>query len=455
MLMSTSTSKTGENDECCQSTGIVPPQPRNVGDTGLSFLFQVELITKVLFLRGQLRLVELADHLKLSIGVLEPLLAFLRTERLCEVSRSGGTDTSTSYNLTDLGRLRAEDFLQKSQYAGPAPVSLESYVQQTKRQSVSNMQVTHQDIVRAFEGIVVKEGILKQFGAAMNSGRAIFVYGPAGSGKSFISEHLVGLLSGDVAIPYAVVVDEAIIQVFDPLVHKPVPQTETNSCLDGRRAADPRWVRCQRPVVITGGELSLNMLDLDFDSSTRFYQAPPQVKANSGLLIIDDLGRQLTPVLALLNRWIVPLDRHVDYLALHTGKKFMVPFDVIVVFSTNMPPKTLADEAFLRRLGYKIYVGALDEQDYRDIAQQVCAEMGIPFSEEGINYLLHELHYKEGRPLFACIPRDIIGQVRDIALYSSKKPEMTPELLDWAWNNYFARDYEDVRNINEKQGEQR
>lgn len=455
MMMSTRTSKPAEVDTESHAAGLIPAQPRNAGDTGLNFLFQVELLVKVLFLRGQLRLVEIADHLKLSIGVLEPLLAFLRTERLCEVSRSSGTDTSTSYTLTDLGRLRAEDFLQKSQYAGPAPVSLEAYVQQVQQQSVSNMVVTHENIVKAFEGIVIQENILKQFGAAMNSGRAIFVYGPAGSGKSFISEHLVGLLSGDVAVPYAVVVDDAIIQVFDPLVHRPVPQAEANTCLDGRRASDPRWVRCHRPVVITGGELTLSMLDLDFDTSTRFYQAPPQVKANNGLLIIDDLGRQLTPVLSLLNRWIVPLDRHVDYLALHTGKKFMLPFDVIVVFSTNMPPRQLADEAFLRRLGYKIYVGELEEQDYRDIAKQVCAEMDVPFSEAGLDYLLQELHYKDGKPLFACIPRDIIGQVRDIARYSSKQPEMTPEFLDWAWNNYFARDYEDIRNLNDKQGEER
>ena len=455
MMMTTQTAKRPETDSAWQTSGPIPGQPRTVGDTGLNFLFMVELLTKVLFLRGQLRLVDLADHMKLSIGVLEPLLTFLRTERLCEVSRSSGTDTSTAYNLTDLGRLRAEDFLQKSQYAGPAPVSLEAYVQQIKKQSISNMTVTHKDLVKAFDGIVVKEGILKQFGAAMNSGRAIFVYGPAGSGKSFISEHLVGLLSGDVAIPYAVVVDEAVIMVFDPLVHIPAPQTDAEVCLDGRRACDARWVLCRRPVVITGGELTLPMLDLDFDVSARFYQAPPQVKANNGLLIIDDLGRQLTPVLSLLNRWIVPLDRRVDYLALHNGKKFMIPFDVIVVFSTNMPPRELADEAFLRRLGYKIYIGALDERDYREIAKQVCTELSVPFSKEGLDYLLQEHHYKENRPLFACLPRDLIGQVRDIARYNGRQPEMTPELLDWAWNNYFARDYEDIKNLNYRQGEER
>ncbi|MDR3409614.1 MAG: ATP-binding protein [Formivibrio sp.] len=454
----TTTTKTGQQaDDTApvQSVGPLPGQPRTVGDTGLNFLFLIELLTKTLFLRGQLRLFEIADHLKISIGVLEPLLTFLRTERLCEVSRSSGIDTSTAYTLTDLGRLRAEDFLQKSQYAGPAPVSLETYVQQVQRQSIANMQVTHPELAKAFKGIVVKESILKQFGAAMNSGRAIFVYGPAGSGKSYISEHLVGLLTGDVAIPYAIVVDDAVIQVFDPLVHIPVTQTEANICLDGRRSCDARWVLCRRPVVSTGGELTLPMLDLDFDTSARFYQAPPQVKANNGLLIIDDLGRQMTPVLALLNRWIVPLDRRVDYLALHNGKKFMVPFDVIVVFSTNMPPRELADEAFLRRLGYKIYIGPLDEQDYREIARQVCAELEVPFSEAGINHLLHEHHYKEGKPLFACLPRDIIGQVKDIARYDGQPPEMSPELLDWAWSNYFARDYEDIKNLNYRQGEVR
>jgi SpoVK/Ycf46/Vps4 family AAA+-type ATPase len=205
-------------------------------------------------------------------------------------------------------------------------------------------------------------------------------------------------------------------------------------------SSDARWVMCHRPVIKTGGELTLKMLDLDFDESARFYQAPPQVKANNGLLIIDDLGRQLAPAIDIMNRWIVPLDRHVDYLALHTGKKFMLPFDVIVVFSTNLPPSKLADEAFLRRLGYKIYVGPLSEDEYRVITQQVCDELQIPFSEDGFNYLLHEHHYKKVRPLFACIPRDILEQLRDIARYEGKSAEMSRELLDWAWNNYFTHD---------------
>ena len=419
----------------------LPPQPRTVGETGLNFLFLIELLAKTIFLRGQLHLADLVDHTGLSIGALEPLLSFMRTERLCEVTRSGEAETATAYTLTEMGRLRAQDFLQKSQYAGPAPVSLQAYVEQVRKQSVIDMQVTREDLQRAFSGVVVKERTLKQFGAAMNSGRAIFVYGPAGTGKTFISEKLAGLLSGNVAIPHAIVVDSEVIQVYDPLIHDEiVVDGGVKNGLDRRCSYDARWVQCRRPVVKTGGELTLNMLDLDFDQAAKFYQAPPQVKANNGLLLIDDLGRQLASALDLMNRWIVPLDRHLDYLALHTGKKFMIPFDVIVVFSTNMPPKQLADEAFLRRLGYKIYIGELEEEDYRAIARQVCNELHIPYSEKGLEHLLREHHYKEGKPLLACIPRDILGQVRDIARYEGVQPELTAELLDWAWNNYFTRD---------------
>lgn len=428
----------------------LPPQPRTIDETGLGFQFLIELLAKALFLRGQMRLMDLVSHSKLPVTVLEPLLAFMRTERMCEAVRSSEAETAIAYNLTELGRLRAEDYLRKNQYVGPAPVSLSAYVKQVKQQSVADMQVTREQLARVFNGLVVKEGILKQFGAAMNSGRAIFVYGPAGSGKTFIAEHLAGLLSGDVVVPHAIVVDNEVIQVFDPLVHVVVQEallptsSESNGSgglgLDRRSSTDARWVTCHRPVIKTGGELTLSMLDLDFDESARFYQAPPQVKANNGLLIIDDLGRQLAPAIDIMNRWIVPLDRHVDYLALHTGKKFMLPFDVIVVFSTNLPPSKLADEAFLRRLGYKIYVGPISEDEYRVIAKQVCEELQVPFNEEGFNYLLHEHHYKSGKPLFACIPRDILEQLRDIARYEGKPAEMTRELLDWAWNNYFTHD---------------
>jgi DNA-binding PadR family transcriptional regulator len=417
----------------------LPAMPQRVEETGLDFSFLVELLAKVLYVRGQMRLPDVSQHAKLSVGVLEPLLTFMRAERLCEMTRRGDTDGTMAYTLTDLGRARAQDFLQRSQYAGATPVSLGAYVRQVEQQSIVNMGVTRETLQRAFAGIVVRQELLNQFGAAMNSGRPLLVYGPAGSGKTYISERLVGLLTGNVAIPYAIEVGNEVIQVYDPVVHEPVATEEaTASGLDRGPKHDARWVLCRRPVVLTGAELTLAMVDLQFDQKARFYQAPPQVKANNGLFIVDDLGRQLVSPQDLMNRWIVPLDRHVDYFALHTGKKFPLPFDVIVVFSSNIQPSTLADEAFLRRLGYKIFVGPLPEPDYRHIFMQVCEENAIPYSEEGYRYVVEELHAKSGKPLLACVPRDILCQLRDYARFNGREPAVSAELLDWAWQNYFA-----------------
>jgi hypothetical protein len=414
------------------------PAPRTLEETGLSFFFILELIAKILYRGGQLKLSELSNRIHLPISVLEPILAFMRNERLCEISHRSDTEASIIYNLTDLGRLRANDYLARCQYAGPAPVPLDAYIAQIRAQSLSGLPITRPMIGKAFEGIVIKQPILDTFGAAMNSGRAVFVYGPAGVGKTFIAEHMASALAGDVFIPHAIQVDNEIIQAYDPLIHKAVAADSVVDFRLERARRDERWVLCKRPIVLTGGELTLSMLDLDFDESSRFYTLPPQMKANNGLLVIDDLGRQLVKARDLMNRWIVPLDRHLDYLTLHNGKKFMVPFDVIVVFSTNLKPADLADEAFLRRLGYKIHLTPLDEEDYRAIFRQVCEEFGIPFAEESLHYLLHQHHYREGRPLLACVPRDILRQVLDVAKYQGKRPELSTEMLDWAWHNYYA-----------------
>jgi hypothetical protein len=417
-----------------------PPPPNTIEETGISFLFLLELLTKTLFLNGQMRLLDIANHTKLTLGVLEPLLVFMRTERMCEVFRQSETETAVTYRLTELGAQRAQDFLKKSQYAGPAPVALADYTARTREQSVLDSRITMQRIAETFHGIVLKQSMLDLLGPAMNSGRAIFIYGPAGGGKTFIAEKLGRLFPDAISIPYAILVENEVVQVFDPLIHIPIQQPQNGPSLDRGPTHDQRWVTCQRPAVMTGGELTLNMLDLDFDETARFYQAPPQVKANNGILIIDDLGRQLITPQNLMNRWIVPLDRRVDYLALHTGTKFMVPFDVTVIFSSNIAPSTLADEAFLRRLGYKIYIGALDEQDYQAIFKQVCAELGIAYEDRGFNYLIHTLHHKKQKPLLACLPRDLLGQIRDFSLYHEVEAKLSEEMLDMAWDNYFARD---------------
>ena len=416
--------------------------PRSVDETGLPFLFLVELLSKVLFQRGQVRLPELAALLKLSISVIDPLVTFMRGEKLCEVTRNGGsgTDADLTYHLTELGRERASACLTRNAYAGPAPVTLVAYCEQVAAQSVGQLRVTRADVDATFHDIVAGRKVLDQLGAAMNSGRAIFIHGLAGSGKTFLAERLCGLLKGDIAVPYAVWIDGEVVPFYDPVQHRPAPDAVLPvEGFDKRSALDARWVRgVQRPVALTGGELTLDMLDLRFDANTRLYQAPPHLKANNGIFIIDDLGRQRCSPLELMNRWIVPMDRGVDYLLLHTGHVFQIPFDVIVVFSSNFLPERLSDGAFLRRLGYKIEVPAQTEAEYLQIFRQACTQYAVPFDADAFRYLLQERHDKDDIPLLACYPRDLVRQICDLAHYEQQPARMDQRSLDWAWNNYFA-----------------
>lgn len=420
------------------AAGILPPAPRRVRDAGVPESVLQDLLVKVLYLRGTLRLSELAEHLRLPPTLLDTLLSGLRAERMCEMTGRGETDATAAYALSEGGRIRALDLLRRSRYAGPAPVALEDYVERIRAQSIRDMRVTSDDVDRAFRGEIIAPDLLERFGSAMNSGRAIFVYGPPGSGKTYIAERLSGLLGGEIAVPHAVLVDGEIVAVFDPMVHVEVAAESGPRSLDHGTPKDRRWVRCRRPVVRTGAELTLAMVDLQFDTAARYYQAPPQVKANNGLFVVDDLGRQLVPAQDLMNRWIVPLDRGVDYLALHTGTKFLVPFDVLVVFSSNLLPSDLADPAFLRRLGYKIRVGPLDEQAYGEVFRQTCKAVGVAYSDEALAALLRR-HAEEDRPLLACVPRDLLEQVRDRARFHGHRAELDAAELDWAWTNYFAR----------------
>lgn len=415
--------------------------PRTMDETGLPFLFLVELLSKVLFQRGQVRLPELASHLKLSISVITPLVTHLRNEKLCEVTRSGGsgTDADLTYHLTEAGIQRAIAAINRNAYAGPAPVTLAAYVAQMEAQSVRHLHVTRDDVRSAFDDVVASALVLDQLGAAMNSGRAIFIYGLAGSGKTFLAERLCHLLHGAIAVPYAIMIDNEVVPFYDPVQHRPAAAAQVDDSADLLRTLDARWVRgLQRPTALTGGELTLEMLDLRFDANTRLYQAPPHLKANNGIFIIDDLGRQRCSPLELMNRWIVPMDRGVDYLSLHTGLVFQVPFDVVVVFSSNFLPERLSDGAFLRRLGYKIEVPPQTPAEYQQLFRQACAQYGMPYDDAAFDYLLSGLHARDETPLLACYPRDLIRQVRDLARYEDTPPVVNQRSLDWAWHNYFA-----------------
>ena len=419
----------------------LPPAPKSVEDTGLDLAFLVELAAKVLFVRGQSALTDLCQHLRLPVTVLESLLDFMRRDRLCEVVRRGAHDGDVHYQLTDTGRERAAGFMQRRGYAGAAPVSLDAYTKLTRAQSVASLHVTREQVHEAFRDVVIAPRLLDQVGAAMNSGRAMFLYGSAGTGKTYIAERLRRLLVGDIVLPHAIHVGGEVVLVFDPIVHVPVDEApQMPRGFERPAACDARWIRCRRPVVISGGELKMSMLELDFDESSRFYQAPPHMKANNGIYVIDDLGRQQLSVRDLLNRWIVPLDRRNDYLSLRSGHKFEVPFDVVVVFSTNLKPSDLVDEAFLRRIGHKIRFSAMAEADYRSVFRKQCEEYGVEFRETVFQRLLSDYHAPHGKPLLACYPRDLLSQVRDFARYEGVTPELTVEALDRAWQNYFIEE---------------
>ena len=411
--------------------------PRKVEDTGLDSTMLVDLAIKTLLVRGASRLDAMARSLTLPPSVLNEVMVFIRAERLVEVLKREGFDTDAVFQLTEQGRIHARHVFDRCQYVGPTPVTLDAYAAVIAAYATQCTTLTASYVRRAFDGLSIDPAVVDEIGAAMNSRRAILVYGPAGSGKTFLAEHLASLLPGDIPVPHAITVGGEIAQVFDAHIHQPVPEESPVSGLV-RSSWDSRWVRCRRPVVIAGGELTLQMLDLQFDPATGYYQAPPHMKANGGLFVVDDLGRQLVAARELMNRWIVPLDRQRDYLTLHTGFKFTVPFAMTLVFSTNLRPDQLADEAFLRRFGYKIYLGAMDRTSYRDIFRRYCAETGTEYDEEAFEWLLAERHQREGRALLACYPRDLVGRVRDFALYTGEPPRLSRESLARAWSSYFS-----------------
>ncbi|MDA1215071.1 MAG: hypothetical protein O2955_21430, partial [Planctomycetota bacterium] len=428
------------------STVIPPSVPTTLEESGLTIMQVGDLILKQLYLQGCLLGVDMARNARLPFNIVDDVLRFLKDEKCLEVM-SGEMIGRASYrfNLTELGRLRAREAFELCRYVGPAPVSLEAYVQQCRRQTVKGISCNAESLSHAFADIVLKKDLLSLLGPAVCSGRSIFIYGPPGNGKSLVGRGLgryLNTFGGEIYIPYALQSEGAIITLYDPtlhqatddgdLPHKPLNPRDEQAMENARHSYEPsvdmRWRRIRRPVIITGGELTLEMLDLRYIKTSNFYTAPLHIKANSGVFLIDDFGRQIVSPRDLLNRWILPLEERIDYLTLITGKKFSVPFEQLIIFSTNLDPAELVDEAFLRRIRHKIEIGPPDREFYTRIFQLCCEQREIPYRPEVVDFIYRQ-YYDQGKTPKSSDPRDLLDIADSICRFHAKAVALRPALL--------------------------
>jgi hypothetical protein len=423
-------------------TPSVPAPPNSIEETGLHPDTLSQLLLKTL-VAGEASGTGLSEKLRVAYSVLDALIQHARVEKLLEVRGATGSGAAGyRYALTDLGRDRAGQFLDICRYVGPAPVPLAQYNPYVRACMNARPYLDRGSLSAGFEHLVVGTPMLDQLGPAVNSGKALFLYGAPGNGKTVIAEGIGRALGGEMHMPFAVDVDGQVITMYDPVSHARIAEASAAQSVVAATVHDRRWECIRRPVVVVGGELTLEMLDLTFNPISKFYEAPIQLKANGGVFVVDDFGRQRIPPRDLLNRWIVPLESRVDFLTLHTGRKFEVPFNVFIVFATNLKPESLADEAFLRRIPYKILAQNPTHDEYCRIFELNCKRRGIAFDAVMVEYLDRKYYKPRRLQMRSCHPRDLISQVVDICRYTNREPVITRELLDAACGSYFIEESE-------------
>lgn len=434
-------------EEKPQAPVEAPALPITIEDTGLSSKFLSYLILKVIHVLGLETCPEISAHLKLHQTVIDKLLTGLKQQSFVEILGSVSANVPIlRYGLTGAGREAAFEAAKQCEYMGPAPVTLAAYQSQVAKQSISRERVTSLALEGSLSHLVIPRQLVRRLGPAVNSARALLLYGPSGNGKTSISEAVGRAFTQHIYIPHCIEVDGQIIKIFDPTVHSPVPENPGLAAEDAgavnlfKRKDDPRWVKCRRPRLAVGGELTLDMLDLDFDPISKYYEAPAQVKATGGVFIIDDFGRQLVQPKDLLNRWIVPLERRVDYLTVHTGKKFEMPFDQLVIFSTNIPPNELMDAAQLRRVKYKLRIDPPQFSEYAKIFRRVCEEHRLDMPEGILSYLLNDFYPKTGSGCAAFHPIFIVEHAIATCRFEGMRPCLTLDLVKDALANLYIHD---------------
>jgi hypothetical protein len=435
------------------------PQPNSVDETGISFGQLLDLTVKTIYYGGRPSARDIAKAMALPFNVVDQLLTFLKREQFIEVVGSGGLgEQEYQYSLSEKGTERAVEAIDRNAYVGPTPIPFEDYVNLTMEQSVRQIRVDADVVDAALNDLVLNTTTRDLVGPAVNSGRSMLLYGDPGNGKSSIAKGIGRMLKGRVLIPYAIDVGGQTIRVFDPRVHFPIDGTEDGEDDERRgngyasqrpeRRRDARWVVAKRPLIITGGELTLADLELKYSPASKFYIAPVQMKANSGILVIDDFGRQLVAPKELLNRWIVPMEARVDHLSLLSGETIEIPFELLLVFSTNIPPQQLGDEAFFRRIRHKIEVGDPDEESFLQIMRLVCDANNVPYEDAAGHYIIERYYRPKNRHLRGVHPRDIIDLLMDISSFQKRDAECTRELIDLACASYFIDDREEYEQQN-------